>query len=152
MIGVTATLGICTLANADPMHMALLAVGAVVASKLPDQAEIGVIPHRGPTHRPELILGWAVVAALCVQTWPLWGLLGVGVALGYTLHLLADALTLDGIPFPLSFRKRKRLHLLPDGIRFEVGDPPEYVFAFFVALGMVALMYAQAGIIERTYS
>jgi membrane-bound metal-dependent hydrolase YbcI (DUF457 family) len=129
--------------------MALIVAGTVAASKLPDQLEFGPIPHRGPTHHPACVLLCAVLALVCVDRWPLYGLLGVGVALGYTLHLAADGLTLHGIPRPVG---KKRLHFLPPGMRFETGDPPEKFFAFAIGLGMVALMYVQAGLIERTYS
>ncbi|WP_006786994.1 metal-dependent hydrolase [Thiorhodospira sibirica] len=61
--------------------------------------------------------------------------IGLGFALGGLSHVLADAMTVTGVPFgPWSDR---RFHLF--GGRIRTGDPAEYVFAGVVVVICAAL-------------
>jgi hypothetical protein len=60
--------------------------------------------------------------------------LGTAFSVGYLLHLMADALTLQGIPLGLV---PGDLHLLPRGLRLTTGSPTEILFVL-ATLGLVA--------------
>lgn len=99
--------------------------------------------HRALTHWP---LAWAGVGLA----------LGLGVApaepggaglahtlvlagcLAYGLHLLADALTVSGIPGLRPFRGR-RLHAAPPGLRIETGSPAETIIVAVCLTAIAAL-------------
>jgi len=106
-----------------------------------------VIPHRGPTH-------WLVTAALLVTA------VGYGATLanlppvvplafgaGYLSHLLADALTVAGVPLlgPLSGRS---VRFLPKPIALRTGGLAEYVVvSFLMSLYMMVGIAVWVGVI-----
>ena len=100
-----------------------------------------VIPHRGPTH-------WLVTAAVVVggvaylaQLFGLPPVVPVAFGAGYLSHLLADAVTVAGVPLlgPLSGRS---VRFLPKPIALRTGGAAEYVFVSFLMAGyMFAWMW-----------
>jgi hypothetical protein len=97
-----------------------------------------LIPHRGPTHwlLTALIL-WGVVAC-GANLFGLPPVLWVAFGAGYMSHLLADSLTVAGVPLlgPLSGRS---LRLLPRPIALRTGSAAEsVVVSFIMAVYMVA--------------
>jgi len=103
--------------------MLALATGALIGSMLPDlDLRLG-IPHRGITH-------WLIWPAL-VFWFGQQHVFLIGLALGWALHIGADALTVEGLrPFwPVRWRVRGFL---------KTGSQLEY---FFVVCGMGGLIY-----------
>jgi membrane-bound metal-dependent hydrolase YbcI (DUF457 family) len=101
-----------------------MAVGgiATLVNRLPGH-------HRGWTHAPPVAAGIAVAAGvLGPSLFP--ALPGVGAAfgLGYTSHLVADALTIRGIPLLWPGRRQPSLHLLPRPLRIRTGSAGEAIF------------------------
>jgi membrane-bound metal-dependent hydrolase YbcI (DUF457 family) len=115
-----AALGLATIASVA----GLVAAGGVagLVHRLPGH-------HRGWTHAPPvaaalvitlLLLGPAVFPALpCV---------GAAFGFGYASHLIADALTISGIPRFLPGEQRPSLHLLPSHLRVRTGSISETLF------------------------
>ncbi len=111
-----AALGVCGGLLPDADHP-----DSWISHKLPPARWVaGLLPggHRGATHWPTLLVaGWLGVRWVCGAVgWagPLGTLVDAGAA-GYATHLVADALTVEGIPGPL--RPGRRLHLLPARLR-----------------------------------
>jgi inner membrane protein len=100
-----------------------------------------IVPHRGPTH-------WLVTAAVVVggvaylaQLLNLPAVVPVAFGAGYLSHLLADAVTVAGVPLlgPLSGRS---VRFLPKPIALRTGGAAEYVFVSFLMAGyMFAWMW-----------
>jgi membrane-bound metal-dependent hydrolase YbcI (DUF457 family) len=93
------------------------------------------VEHRGLTH-----YGVITLAILALSGW-LGGWLGyldVGLAfgLGYLSHVLADGLTLAGVP--LLWPRQKPVHLLPGPFRIRTGGPVE---PLLLILGTGLLVY-----------
>jgi len=116
LIGVSAGIGAGYAAGLPVQAVGLLAACSYLTSKLPDKAELRVLPHRcSLTHgvfvaTPLVIIGALALAALG----PVPGLVGAGAALGYLMHLAADACTVSGLPgWPLT----RRVWLLPRPLR-----------------------------------
>ena len=85
------------------------------------------VRHRTVTH---YVLGWCVGLVFAVALWDFHGVLAAFMWGGLS-HVLADSLTVMGVPFsPFSDR---RFHLF--GGRLRTGDPGEY----FIAWGLVGL-------------
>lgn len=112
---------------------------AILGSTAPDWMEwiamVGgrPVPHRGPTH---WLSAWALVLAFFALLWDYHGL-GAAFAWGGLTHVLADSLTVTGVPFsPLSDR---RFHLA--GGRLRTAGTGEY----FVAWGLVMACWLAAG-------
>ncbi|HVA88392.1 MAG TPA: metal-dependent hydrolase [Chloroflexota bacterium] len=85
--------------------------------------------HRGWTHTPPVALA-LTAAALVVGPGLAPSLRGVGAAFaaGYISHLLADALTIRGIPLWLPGQAQPSLHLLPGPLRIRTGGAGERLF------------------------
>jgi membrane-bound metal-dependent hydrolase YbcI (DUF457 family) len=85
--------------------------------------------HRGWTHAPPVALA-LTAAALAMGPVLAPSLRGVGAALatGYISHLLADALTIRGIPLWLPGKTQPSLHLLPGPLRVRTGGAGERLF------------------------
>ena len=100
-----------------------------------------IVPHRGPTH-------WLVTAAVVVvavayisELFGLPPVVPVAFGAGYLSHLLADAVTVAGVPLlgPLSGRS---VRFLPKPIALRTGGAAEYVFVSFLMAGyMFAWMW-----------
>ncbi len=95
--------------------------------------------HRALTHTlvAWLIVSLPVLAALAVGA-------GQGIALafsvGYLSHVMADALTVSGVPlwWPVSER---RVHALPRPLRFTTGSVIEYMIVVLVSATMVIRLW-----------
>lgn len=95
--------------------------------------------HRGAlTHS---LLAW-LLASLLALVYFHGNVLGVGFSLGYLSHLVADALTVEGIPLVWPFW-RKRICLLPSVLAIRTGGWREYVA--MVALGVVSVLVHWGG-------
>lgn len=79
--------------------------------------------HRALTHT---LLAW-VFASFWVMVWQRGNLASVGFSIGYLAHLLADAITVQGVPllWPLW---PKRIKFLPGPLAVRTGSLVEYVF------------------------
>ena len=105
-----------------------------------------IVPHRGPTH-------WLVTAAVVVggvaylsQLLNLPPVVPVAFGAGYLSHLLADAVTVAGVPLlgPLSGRS---VRFLPKPIALRTGGVAEHVFvSFLMAVYMAAGMWYLVGL------
>lgn len=112
---------------------------AILGSTAPDWMEWILkaagrpVPHRGPTH---WLTAWAVALAGFALVWDYHGI-GAAFAWGGLSHVLADSLTVSGVPFsPLSDR---RFHLA--GGRLRTAGSGEYL----VAWGLVLVCWLVAG-------
>ena len=92
------------------------------------------VRHRGLTH-----YGLTAMLILIISSLLGWRLgyadVGVAFGLGYLSHLLADALTLSGVPLLWPFSGK--VHLLPRPLRIRTGGPAEQVI--FVGLSVIVL-------------
>jgi hypothetical protein len=147
-IALAATLGACSLVRPDPEHGALFVGVALATDMAPDKLELGILPHRGPTHR-----WWALALFVAALTLPMllivnhagervllpWALpVGLGALFGYGSHLyLADGWTKTGLPGDGG----KRIHFAPKGWRVHTGRWSEMVVLAFASLACVALGY-----------
>lgn len=86
------------------------------------------VKHRGITHS---LLALALVGALALR-FPPWGL---ALALGYSSHLIADAVTIEGIP--LLYPWGRMFHLLPPHTRLKTGGLVESFIRVGTVLGVV---------------
>lgn len=146
-IGVATALGVCALATPSPTQGAVLVGCSFVTSRLPDRLEMGVLPHRGPTHwllTAGLVIACLTFAAsLTVDTRPFAGTVMAGVACGYLMHLAADMCTITGVPLYGPFSGRDR-HLLPRGHRFvtgQLGDRFIALLAVAASIGLGIIMF-----------
>lgn len=120
---------------------------AYAASRLPDQLEVGGIDHRTITHWPltagALLTGlWFGLAQLSSGQAVAIGVLFV--AIGYVGHLLADGITLAGLPFLGPFLKRD-LHLLPKRLRLRTGGKADALVMLAASGGTVWLALTTGG-------
>jgi len=118
----------------------VLAGAAGLLVRLPALMCALVARHRGATHS---LAACGLVAALSLGAGALTGvplgvLLAGGLAVGYTLHVLADACTPAGVRLwaPLSAR---RVRILPAGARIPTGSRRE---ALLVALAVAGALVA----------
>jgi len=92
--------------------------------------------HRNFTHS---LAAWAIFTVLALMGAIQFRVLSIAVALsiGYLAHLLADALTMHGVPllWPLNFD----VHLLPRPLRIRTGSFAEYAVIVALGVGMVRL-------------
>lgn len=125
----------------EPEQQVMLVFGAFVTARLPDIDVHLPMDHRGATH--SLLAGACVVLAVAVGVSfvaPAWmWVAGGAVGVGYATHLLADAMTLSGVPLGAPFVKRD-VHLLPAGFRIRTGSPVELVFQAVVVLALASLV------------
>ena len=139
IIGIGSGLAAALLLHYSIEQASLLTVAAAAGSLLPDidhpkgmiRQKLGIfgyplniLPHRGPTHS---LLAVVLVALLYVVSHHL---LALGLLVGYVSHLVADMITVEGIPlfFPLN---RSYISLLP----IRTGGIIERVIALGVTLG-----------------
>lgn len=90
--------------------------------------------HRGALHSPYGLLGCGLMALVLGVSGA--GLPALALWLGYMSHLLLDACTKTGIPFPPF---RKRLFLLPKPLRVVTGSPDEEIVFALTALTALGL-------------
>lgn len=126
---------------------------ATMVSRLPDKLEVGPwrfrvlwverwtikipgIDHRTVTH-------WLITAAALIvgmswllQDYRYGAAITTGLAIGYLGHLIADGLTLSGVPY-LWPVWREDLHLLPQPLRVRMGSLVDTLLAFGALAAMV---------------
>jgi inner membrane protein len=97
------------------------------------------VQHRGLTHYGLTTL--AVITVSALLAWWL-GYLDVGLAfgLGYLSHVLADGLTLAGVPLLWPWQKEKNVHLLPPVLRIRTGGPVEPLLFLVFAGVLISLL------------
>ncbi len=89
------------------------------------------VKHRGVTH---YVLGWILALAFALLLWDFHGILAAFFWGGLT-HVLADSMTVSGVPFaPTSER---RFHLF--GGRLRTGESGEYVIAWGIVAACIAV-------------
>lgn len=93
--------------------------------------------HRVGTHTA---VAWLVISAIAWLAGRASGLTPVAIAfsVGYLSHLLADALTVEGVPLFWPLAKR-RVCLLPSFIAIRTGTFAEYAFMVAFGVGVVKL-------------
>ena len=96
------------------------------------------VKHRGMTHTG---LAAAVIwlAAAIIGKHFDFPDIGLAFGLGYASHLIADGMTLTGIPLLTPFY-RKNIHLLPKPLRVRTGSAVESLVFLLVALGLAGLL------------
>lgn len=118
----------------------LYAPAAILGATAPDWLEwvlngLGFgVQHRKETHY--LILWVSLfILALSVASWLPWGDFLAAFMWGGFTHIITDALTVQGVPF--SPTSRRRFHLF--GGRLKTGSVQEYVIAFSLSAAFVLL-------------
>lgn len=160
VVGVTTAVGVGYATGIGWPATGVLAVAALAGSRLPDDLEGGILPHRGITHRIWFVGVVATVVWLAIMG--LWRLdwfqtnvlsygrksgiavdqLGVllafllagGLALGYAMHLVADMCTIHGLDVG-----GKRVHLLPKKMRIRTNGVPEHLLRLVIYLAWVGV-------------
>lgn len=148
-LGFATGLGALALTTPQPEHGLALLTATVATSKLPDQLEFGVLPHRGPTH---WLLAWlfvtagiGILASMVVQTQPYAGSLYAGALLGYGVaHIAADCCTVSGVPLWGPFSDRD-VHLLPRPLRVVTGEWRDHLVALLAVVASVGLLGTLVG-------
>lgn len=153
------------IAGAQALQLSLpvgagLAAVAYASSKLPDQLELGILKHRGPTHRLWMPFAVAtVVGILAIVAWRAalthhvsakvitagWVVMGVvvgGVLVGYGAHLLADMCTVSGLQ--VGRKNPRKLYLLPRILRINTTKPNSVREGIFVLLVVSAVVLYMA--------
>lgn len=96
------------------------------------------VEHRGLTH-----YGLSALVIIAVSTLIGWsvgyGDVGFALGLGYLSHLVADSMTIDGIPLWGPFSEQ-RFHLLPKLLRVRSGGPVEPLVFILAAIPFVFLI------------
>ena len=149
LIGSTLAIGVAIASHTAPNTTLLLMAAGALAAILPDidhpQAPIrrrlgclgnlifGRLKHRGITHT--LI---AVVAVVVAAVTALPQLVGAVVAIGYLSHILADMLTVSGLPVFWPYKK-DNYHLVPKRFCITTNTWPEAL----LALGLLVVIGSQ---------
>lgn len=142
LAGVAATIG-ALLPDVDSDESAIRQATGTARSNgcLGKLASLGISAitggHRVGTHTA---VAWLVISGLAWLVGQASSLTGVAIAfsVGYLSHLIADALTVEGIPlfWPLA---RRRVCLLPSFIAIRTGSFFEYAFMVALGVGVVKL-------------
>lgn len=102
------------------------------------------LEHRGLTH-----YGLTTLAIILLSGWLGWRLgypdVGLAFGLGYLSHVLADGLTLAGVP--LLWPRQKQVHLLPGPLRIRTGGPAEPLL--FLTLTLILVLWLPAWLPAR---
>jgi inner membrane protein len=119
----------------DPM----IAPYAIFGSILPDLAEkfLPVTRHRAETHYLAL---WIALVIFSFFIFDMKGIL-LGISWGAVTHVLADALSVSGVPF--SPWSSNRFHLL--GGRLRLGAPAEYMISFSILVICALIVFNTHG-------
>ena len=111
---------------------------ALLGSTAPDWLEPVIkvvtghdVKHRGVTH---YVLGWIIALAFALLLWDFHGILAAFFWGGLT-HVLADSMTVSGVPF--SPHSDRRFHLF--GGRLRTGEAGEYGVAWGLVLVCICL-------------
>lgn len=147
LIGAAVGLGVATVYHLTPEASLMLAGLAGGLALLPDidhphskmRQKMGVVghvglfwlKHRGITHT---LIALVAVAAAAYMLLPL--PYAVGAAGGYLSHLLADMMTVSGLPILWPY-KRESLHLLPKRLRLTTNTLPEHLLAGLLMVFLV---------------
>lgn len=144
-IGTATALSICAIDPPTFWHGFTFVAATTFASKLPDQLEMGVLPHRGPTHwlivSPLVAFAVGLSAYMISWTQALSPWIMAGVFVGYLMHLAADSCTVSGVPLFGPFSQRDRF-LVPKGLRTVTESPrraPERLISAVATLACVGL-------------
>lgn len=145
LVGLTGAIVVSITADLPLEHAAIVVVGAVVTAKTPDvDIKIPALPHRGPATHSLLSTAIFVAAVTLLSTFahphfPVW-LIAVGVGVGIGLHVLADAMTVSGVPllWPLV---RSDVHALPGPLRVTTGKFSEAVFVVMLQAALIGYLY-----------
>ena len=96
------------------------------------------VEHRGLTHyglSTLIIIAVSTLIGWCVGYWDV----GLSLGLGYLSHVLADSMTIDGIPLWAPFSE-KRFHILPKLLRVRSGGPVEPLVFIMVTVLFIFLL------------
>ena len=97
--------------------------------------------HRGFTHSAMGIIFIGMLLTILVLSKFLSSILAIGFFVGYTLHILGDAMTVSGIK---DFCCGKGLYLLPKFLRFKTGSWAENIyFLIFSSLALFEISLVQ---------
>ncbi len=163
LAGVDAVTGMTQphLVKGIPVGPVLCVVAAVLGSMIPDldaeegsmlQYELGeagmmfsgwlqsFTEHRGLTHYGLIALVLTLVST-ALGWWPGFWDVGLAFGLGYCSHILADGMTLDGVPL-FGPWKREKVHILPRSLRIRTGGPVEPLV--FVMVTVIFLILSPA--------
>ncbi len=151
-LGALVGLALAAATHSPPDQAALLVGAAALASLLPDvdhpkaaiRQKLGIaghvaffwLRHRGITHT---LFVWGLVSVVALIALP--QPLALAISAGYASHLIADCLTLSGLPLlmPLSDRL---IHLLPSPFRIRTGSLMESLL-FLAILGAGVWMVSE---------
>lgn len=144
LIGVALGLGVATIYHVTPEASLALAGLAGGLALLPDidhpqgklRRKMGTVghiglfwlKHRGITHT---LIALVAVAAAAYMLLPL--PYAIGAAGGYLSHLLADMVTVSGLPVFWPY-KRESLHIMPKRLRITTNTLPEHLLALVLML------------------
>src|SRR3954454_3796836 len=116
---------------------------AGAALRLPGRVFAVLVRHRGVTHSAlACALSAGAAALVAYPAGPAGLVVAAGIGLGYAAHVAADACTPGGVTLwaPLS---RRRMWLLPRGLRITTGSLPEALLAAALVAALAAvLLYA----------
>ena len=143
-----------------PVGPVLCIMAAILGALAPDldaeesqiQAELGQVglalsnwlhsfgvEHRGLTH-----YGLTTLVVIASSGWLGWWLgypdVGLAFGLGYLSHVLADSLTLTGVPLLWPWHKTQNFHLLPAALRIRTGGPVEPLLFVAITILLVFLL------------
>jgi inner membrane protein len=146
LIGTALGLGLSLAFHLDAQHsLGLVALGGALAlapdidhPRAPLRRKLGAVghvafgrlKHRGITHTLIALVAVAT-AAFCLLPLPY----ALGAAGGYLSHLLADMLTVSGLPVFWPYN-RNSLHIIPKRFCMVTNTLPEHVLGLFLLLLM----------------
>lgn len=149
LIGSSLALGVALSTHADTNHTLLLVGVGAIAALIPDLDHpraplrrklgclgnllLGRLKHRGITHT---LLAIVAVAAGAFTALP--PIVGEVVAIAYISHILADMLTVSGLPVFWPY-KRDSYHLLPKRFCMTTNTWPEHL----ISLGLMVIIGSQ---------
>jgi inner membrane protein len=144
LIGAALGLGLSVVFKMDAQHsLGIIALGGALAlapdidhPRAPLRRKLGVagriafgsLKHRGITHTLIALVAVAT-AAFCLLPLPY----ALGAAGGYLSHLIADMMTVSGLPVFWPY-KRESMHIIPKRLCITTNTLPEHVLGLFLLL------------------